>query len=82
MIVANREKLQLNLWSITLEGIIVIAHKLMAILNYRCFSNVWYFFCCREVVVKITGSKKTYIQDLSLFNLYVSRFLFIKSMLQ
>lgn len=40
MTVAGREKLQLNPWSITLKGIIIIAHKLKAILNYRCFSNI------------------------------------------
>ena len=40
MIVANRAKLQLSPWSIVLKGIIIIAHKLMAVLNYRCFSNI------------------------------------------
>lgn len=35
MTVASREKLPLNPWSITLKGIIIIAHKLKAILNYR-----------------------------------------------
>lgn len=53
------ERLQLNPWSITLEGIIIIAHRLMAALNYRCFSNIWYFSCHRGEVVKFIGSKKT-----------------------
>lgn len=39
MSIANREMLQLNLWSIILERIITIARKLKAILNYRSFSN-------------------------------------------
>lgn len=33
MFVANRKKLQLNPRSITLEGIIIIAHKLLVILH-------------------------------------------------
>lgn len=40
MTVASREKLRLNPWAITLKGIIIIAHKLKAILSYRCFSNI------------------------------------------
>lgn len=47
MIVVNREKLQLNPWSITLEGIIIIAHKLIMILHYRCFSNICFFLLQR-----------------------------------
>lgn len=38
MTVAGREKLQLNPWSITLKGIIIIAHKLKAILKHIFFA--------------------------------------------
>ena len=61
MTVASRGKLQLNPWPITLEGIIIIAHKLKAVLNYRCFSNIWWVFFFpaeKREVVKIVSSKK------------------------
>lgn len=85
MIVAKREMLQLNPWSITLEGIILIAHKLMAALNYRCFSNIWYIFAAESRWLSLLVVRKPRSRSLFFLVDYLTslclRVLFIKSIL-